>query len=197
LIKVIGRYLTDERYRGLFKFDPLLEQMILSPCGYESLLPIARIDLFYNEETGDFKFCEFNTDGTSGMAEETDIIKGLSETFAFNKFAKDLDVVYFELYKSWVKEFTAVYNTYEKKNNHPVIAIVDFLESGVSNEFEIFRREFESFGYQCMIADIRQLEFKDRYFYYNGKKIDAIYRRAVTGEILAKKDTSLSLSTVQ
>lgn len=189
LTKVIHQYLIDEEYRKLFKFDPLLEKLILTPCGYDSLLPIARIDLFYNEENGSFKFCEFNTDGSSGMAEETDIVKGLSETYAFNKFSKDLDVVQFELYNSWIKEFIAIYNTYEHKKPNPVIAIVDFLESGISNEFEVFRKGFESFGYEAIIADIRKLVCKDKYFYHDGKKIDAIYRRAVTGEIMAKKDS--------
>ena len=59
LQKVTQKYLGDDNYRKLFRFDPLLESMILSDCRYEALIPIARIDLFYNEDTGTFKFCEW------------------------------------------------------------------------------------------------------------------------------------------
>lgn len=189
LLKVTEQYLKDEAYRQLFRFDPLLERLILSECRYEALLPIARIDLFYNEDTGEFKFCEFNTDGSSGMAEETDIADGLSETYAFHKFSKDLDVVRFELFDSLVDGFLDVYAQYPDHKDHPLIAIVDFLESGISNEFETFRRSFEKKGCEAVIADIRQLVYKDEALYYGDRKIDAVYRRAVTGEIMAKQET--------
>ena len=60
--KVIREYLDNPAYRKLFPFSPELEELILVPSRYDSLLPIARFDIFYNEETGDFKFCEINTD---------------------------------------------------------------------------------------------------------------------------------------
>ncbi len=50
--------------------EPKLEELILNRPTYYSPIPIARIDIFYNEKTGDFKFCEFNTDGTSAMNED-------------------------------------------------------------------------------------------------------------------------------
>ena len=189
LQKVTQKYLGDDNYRKLFRFDPLLESMILSDCRYEALIPIARIDLFYNEDTGTFKFCEFNTDGSSGMAEETDIADGLSETYAFHKFSKDLDVGRYELFDSLVDGFMNVYAQYPDRVERPLIAIVDFLESGISNEFEIFRQSFEKKGCNAIIADIRKLTYRDGDLYAQDRKIDAVYRRAVTGEIMAKKDT--------
>ena len=66
-------YAKDEDYRRLFGFEPKLEELILREPTYDSPIPIARIDIFYNEETGDFKFCEFNTDGTSAMNEDREL----------------------------------------------------------------------------------------------------------------------------
>jgi glutathionylspermidine synthase len=189
LLKVTRRYLDDAAYRALFRFDPLLERLILSECKYPSLLPIARVDVFYNEDTGDFKFCEFNTDGSSGMAEEMDIAKGLSKMYAFQKFSKDLNVKYYDLFGGLVDQFLKIYETYENKTDHPLIAIVDFLESSVSNEFDTFKQSFEARGTEAVIADIRSLKYHDKNLYYNGRKIDAVYRRAVTGEIMRKKES--------
>ena len=67
--KVIRNYLEDSEYRKLFPFSKELEELILLPVPYPATVPICRIDIFYNEENGDFKFCEFNTDGTSAMNE--------------------------------------------------------------------------------------------------------------------------------
>ena len=67
---MIKEYLKNPSYRKLFPFSRKLEELILIPNGYQSLLPIARFDIFYNEENGNFKFCEINTDGTSAMNED-------------------------------------------------------------------------------------------------------------------------------
>ena len=68
--KIIREYLDNPAYRKLFPFSPELEELILTPRLYDSLLPIARFDIFYNEENGSFRFCEINTDGTSAMNED-------------------------------------------------------------------------------------------------------------------------------
>ena len=69
LVKVIEHYLADPEYRRAFDFDPRLEELILLPRGYDSVLPFARVDTFLNEDDYRVKFCEFNADGSSGMNE--------------------------------------------------------------------------------------------------------------------------------
>ena len=76
--KVIREYLENPEYRKLFPFSRELEDLILVPRGYDSLLPIARFDIFYNEEDDSFKFCEINTDGTSAMNEDYVLNQALS-----------------------------------------------------------------------------------------------------------------------
>ena len=56
LCKVIQRYLDDPEYRRVFDFDPRLEELILLPRGYDSLLPFARVDTFLNEDDYRVKF---------------------------------------------------------------------------------------------------------------------------------------------
>ncbi|NCB94490.1 MAG: hypothetical protein EOM40_18335 [Clostridia bacterium] len=68
--KVTQEYLDNPAYRKYFPFDKELEELILVPNLYDSLLPIARFDIFFNEKDWSFKFCEINTDGTSAMNED-------------------------------------------------------------------------------------------------------------------------------
>ena len=174
LIKVIAHYLQDSAYRKLFGFEPLLEQLILSNSGYKSLLPILRIDVFYNEETGAFKFCECNTDGTSGMGEEWDIAHAIENTTVFRTFARGKQIVIDDLFEALIDEFFNIYQDYDKKVADPVIAVVDFMESGVCAEFETFKKRVEARGYKAIVADIRELTYNNNTLYHNDTKIDAV-----------------------
>ncbi|MCL2606799.1 MAG: carboxylate--amine ligase, partial [Coriobacteriia bacterium] len=80
LKKVIRQYLNNPSYRRLFDFSEQLEELILADPGYDSAIPIIRIDIFYDEVSGDFKFCEFNTDGSSAMNEDREVTNALALT---------------------------------------------------------------------------------------------------------------------
>ena len=75
--QVIQSYRREEEVRKLFPFSKELEELILLPVPYEGVLPIARMDLFYNEDTGEFRFCEINTDGTAAMFRDLELRKAL------------------------------------------------------------------------------------------------------------------------
>lgn len=189
LDKVIREYLNNPEYRKLFGFEKKLEDLILRPAVYERTLPIARIDLFYNPETEDFKFCEFNTDGSSGMNEDRELINVFKTSDTFKEFTKTHSLRTFELFDSWVREFEAIYNSSSKKTDKPHIAIVDFISSASNEEFEEFKRAFERAGYSCEICDIYKLQYSDNSLISpSGKKIDAVYRRAVTCDIMLNYD---------
>ena len=184
--KVIREYLDNPAYRQLFPFSRELEELILVPSLYDSLLPIARFDIFYNEETGDFKFCEINTDGTSAMNEDYVLNQALDLNPAHQSMKRQHAFGTFELYDSWVRTFLSIYDTYEKKKEHPHVVIADFLENASITEFEEFQRRFEKAGVSCEIAEITELTFRDRHLISpTGRVIDAVYRRAVTSDVMA------------
>lgn len=189
--KVMDQYAREEEYRKLFGFDERLEQLILREPTYDSPIPIARIDIFYHEDTGKFYFCEFNTDGSSAMNEDRELNKAILTTKAFQEFTEKYQVKTFELFDSFVKEFLDIYNSFCQKQPQgafpetPHVAIVDFMESATNEEFKIFSQSFEKFGMTAEICEIRELKFQQgRLISPSGKKIDAIYRRAVTSDIM-------------
>lgn len=187
--KVMEQYRKDTGYRKLFGFDERLEKLILRTPTYDCPIPIARIDIFFNEETGEFHFCEFNTDGSSAMNEDRELNRAVSLTKGFHEFTERHAVRTFELFDSWVEEFIAIYETYRYKKEHPHVAIVDFMESATNEEFKIFAKSFEKHGISVEICEIRELTYRDGTLYSpSGKGIDAIYRRAVTSDIMRHFD---------
>ncbi len=191
--KVMKAYYEDAEYRKLFGFDKRLEELILRERTYTSSIPIARIDIFYNEETKAFKFCEFNTDGTSAMNEDRELNHALRLTRAYREFTKKHEVYTFELFDTWVEEFLKIYEefaAYTKKKGSGEgktvqVAIVDFMENATEQEFRIFKERFEKRGIRAEIAEIRDLRYTNGKLYTkDGLLVDAIYRRAVTSDIM-------------
>jgi len=184
--RVIQEYREQEDYRRLFPFSKELEELILLPSPYDGVLPIMRMDLFYHEDTGDFQFCEINTDGTAAMLRDYEMGKALVHNPAHQYVISQYDLCPFELFDTWVQTFLSLYETYHKKTEDPYVVITDFLENATIKDFEEFQRRFRNAGINCEICDIRSLKYKDGALYSaEGHRIDAVYRRAVTADIMA------------
>ncbi|MBE5873285.1 MAG: hypothetical protein E7287_02630 [Lachnospiraceae bacterium] len=189
LIKIMKEYLSKADYRELFGFPKELEELILRTPKYETLLPICRLDIFYDEENGGFKFCEFNADGCSSMNEDREMNIALKLTKAYLDMEREYEIHSFELFDSWANAFLEIYQSGGYEKELPNVAVVDFLELGCSmEEFEQFAKSFRKLGMQAQVCEIRDLTFDGEHLYASdGMVIDAIYRRAVTSDIFKHK----------
>ena len=187
--KVIKEYVKCAEYRSLFPFSKELEELILTPCGYDTSVPIARFDIFYNEETRDFYFCEINTDGSAGMNEDRGQDELNIDNPAHQAMIRRYNFSTFELFDSWVNTFIDIYNSYDNRVDNPSIAIVDFLEHTSFRELQEFARHFQRAGFRCEICDIRKLRYTGGKLYSeSGNEVNAIYRRAITVDIMKHID---------
>ena len=186
--KVTNKYIEDKAFRKKFAFPKLIEELIEVDNGYDINFPIGRFDIFY-EDYDNFKFCELNTDGASAMNEDNTIGQILLETKALRDFNKEYDLSLFDLFNTWVDTSIDIYKKYDRSSNkRPNVAIVDFAESATTAEFEVFRDAYINKGYNCIIADPRELEYRNGALYYKDYKIDLVYRRIVTFELIEKAD---------
>ncbi len=185
--KVTKKYEESPSFREKFGFSKELEELILVDNGYDINVPIGRFDIFY-ENHSNFKFCELNTDGSAAMFEENIISNLLMETQAIKELGEKYDISYFELIKSWVSDSLDIYKKFDKDIEKPNVAIVDFRESGTSLEFIAFKEAYEKMGCKTIIADPRDLEYRDGNLYFEDFKIDLVYRRIVTFELMKNID---------
>ncbi|MCL2331877.1 MAG: hypothetical protein FWC54_00070, partial [Actinomycetia bacterium] len=195
LAQVIAHYKTDSAYRALFGFDKRLEELILLDPGYDSPIPIMRADIFYQEDTGAFKFCELNTDGASAMNENRELCAAIARTPAFQAMRdRGYDLQAFELFDSWIDQFLSIYRDWASRrdlpsDSKPLVAIVDFQEEATTAEQGQFAQRFRERAVPCDVVDIRALRWDGRRLSTpDGQTVDAIYRRAVTTDIMAHYD---------
>ncbi|SNS78576.1 Glutathionylspermidine synthase preATP-grasp [Anaerovirgula multivorans] len=183
LNKTIDHYLQEEEFRKHFGFSPLLEKMILKNPGYDKSVPMGRFDIFYHYD-GRFQFCELNADGSSGMVEARELQQIIGQSLALRELEDQYDFTSFELFDTWVDALLENYQQFSGKEEKPNIAIVDWVSTTVPSEFLEFQKSFEKKGCSTVVADIRELEYKEGKLYYKDFPIDCIYRRAVTWEII-------------
>ena len=84
--------------------------------------------------------------------------------FFYRDFVGQNKTVHHDLIEEWVLKFTALFE--KLKGHRPNIAIVDFLESGTSAEFEAFQEAYKRKGYFTVIADPKELDFDGEHLYY-------------------------------
>ncbi len=185
--KVAKRYMDFPEYRTKFEYSKLLEDLILIDEGYHINVPIGRFDIFYGGKDN-FKFCEFNTDGSSAMNEDNTLARILMDTKAINNMKKKYNISYFELIYKWVEESTKIFKKFNPDIEKPNVAIVDFKESGTPYEFEEFKKAYINKGFKAVVADPRELKYIDGKLYFKDIKIDLIYRRIVTKEFVDRID---------
>ena len=136
------------------------------------------MDTFLDEDDYRVKFCEFNADGSSGMNENREITTSVAQSETFKEFASRHQVEGCELFESWVQAFLDIYATYARRVENPRIAICDYLENGVVDEFHIYADLFRQRGVECVVADVRELSFDGEALHdKDGQRIDAIWRR--------------------
>ena len=201
LEKVTAAYVADPEYRKFYDFSPELEKLILHDPRYAVTIPMIRMDIFFDEDSGDFKFCEFNTDGSSAMCEDREASAALQLTPSFSDFKfelarQDRHIEPFELFESWVNAFLEVYSQTQraKTRPQPTVAITDFMDISTPVEIERFAKHFAARGLTVEVCDVRELR-TDRHaeggpvlLTPKGTVVDAVYRRAVTCDIMKHYD---------
>lgn len=185
--KSIDIYLKHPEVRPVWGFSKALESLVLMAHDYEAKVPMGRFDFFYYPD-GHYEFCELNTDGTSAMNEETPLTDILIKSKGLEPFLKQHEVKRFELYESWVHEVGLIYDEFIQSGHvravKPYVIIMDFIAKGSPHEFEIFKETFIEKGYDCDIVSPEILIYKNGHLYVGDKKVDIVYRRLVTRDLM-------------
>lgn len=184
--KVTRHFVTDETLRAAFGLDPRIEALACMPNAFSTQIPIARVDIFLNEQTGAFKFCELNTDGSSGMLSAVEVTRANLLTKTGSRFAARHAVAAFDIYSACADAILGCYREAGGMASCPQVVAVDYSESIVREEIDEFSRVFAECGAQLRFADIRDLRFEGGRLFDSVGQIDCVWRRVVISEMLEK-----------
>jgi hypothetical protein len=151
-------------------------------CDY----PTSRLDAFYVSDF-ELKFTEFNAETPAATAYGdalVDVFLGLPVMSEFQRKYVVRPVptrpgvlhALLESYWHWTGRRFA----------KPTIVILDWKEVPTYSEFVLFRDYFRQQGLDCVIADPREVEFRDGKLWAEGLACDLIYKRVLLSELVER-----------
>lgn len=161
-------------------------ELVAVDPGYENVSVTSRLDSFLTDES--YQFVELNAECPAGIAYQdvaADIFCGLP---LMREFTKDHRVTPMYCRRNMLDALLAIYESVRGRGESPQIGIVDYKGLPTQREFELFKEFFENNGYSATIADPRDLELREGKLHHGDFRIDLVYRRVLTTELLEKID---------
>jgi len=176
--------MANEGLRAELDLSAAEEQIIAIDPGYGAPDASGRLDAFL-DSGGGFSFVEYNAESPGGLLYGDALSEIFMEMEVVRQFAQRYPVRRVPIRPQIVATLLGCYQAWGGRGR-PRIAIVDWREAQTYAEFELCRDYFEAAGYSTVIADPRELEFKGGLLRAGSFQIDLVYKRVVTGELLAR-----------
>lgn len=143
----------------------------------------SRLDTFFLPESHTLNCVEYNAETPAGIGYgdvlsevflQLEPMKRFQERYTVNPmFGLDnLLQMILRAYRVW------------GGTQHPQIGILDWHEVPTLNEHEICRAHFEQQGYPSILADPRQLDYRNGHLYSGDFRIDIVYKRVLVSELI-------------
>jgi hypothetical protein len=161
-------------------------QLVAVDPGYAEVSVTARLDSFLTPSS--YQFVELNAECPAGIAYADVAAEIFMELPLMHEFRKTHRVTPMYCRQNLLNALLTIYAKVRGQGERPQIGIVDYKGLPTQREFEMFIDYFEGHGYQATIADPREVEMRDGKLYHHDFRIDLVYRRVLTTELLEKKD---------
>jgi len=154
--------------------------------GYQEVSVTSRLDSFLTDET--YQFVELNAECPAGIAYQDVAAEIFLDLPVMREFARQHEVTPMYCRQNLLDALLAIYERVRGRGERPQIGIVDYKGLPTQREFELFKEFFESRDYSATIADPRDLELREGKLCHGGFRIDLVYRRVLTTELIEKLD---------
>ena len=181
--------LGDDDLRRELDLDPRESELALADPGFRASSPSARLDGFVGDD-GVIRFVEYNAESPAGMAYNDELSAVFGTLPVMRAFKKRHRLGAFPVRG---KQLGVLRRARRPRGELRTIAIVDWRGLPTLTEFEMFARYFEEQGLRAIICAPQDLAYSRRALRANGTRVDVVYRRVLTSELLAKPDVARPL----
>jgi len=188
--KLIRFSLESKRIAEYLRLTKEESDLISIPNHYAHRVIINRLDAFFDSRKKEIKFLEFNADSPGGTA-YTDVMAEIYLKLPIFQIIKENYPYRFSLFhtrKHLLKSLLDCYYRSGGKKKRPVIALIGWDNIKIKPEFFLIREYFEKKGYETLMANPRSLEYKKNRLLHEDKKIDIVYKKVLTPQIIKNTD---------
>jgi hypothetical protein len=180
------RATTDETFRLQFRLAEWEETLFPDDPGFAEPSPVSRLDAFFTQERGGLRFTEYNAE-TPAAAAYNDILAEVTYGLPIMRlFLRRFDVRPQPARHHVMHALLGAYRSWSGRRQVPSIVILDWREVPTYSEFVITADYLRSQGHTCIIADPREVEYRDGKLYAHGTHVDLIYKRVLITELVQR-----------
>ncbi|HEV2147547.1 MAG TPA: hypothetical protein VGR37_09120 [Longimicrobiaceae bacterium] len=176
--------MADAEFRRQFGLEGWEEELIHHDPGFRDPSPTSRLDAFFVSGKGGLKFTEYNAETPAAPAYND----ALSEMFlglpVMREFLRAFQVRPLPARHNVMHALVDAYVQFAGRREAPRVAILDWKEVPTYSEFVLFRDYFHSQGIPCVIADPREVEYRDGKLMAGDFHVTLIYKRVLITELV-------------
>jgi uncharacterized circularly permuted ATP-grasp superfamily protein len=145
---------------------------------------LSRLDAFLTPDGP--HFVEINSDAPAGFGYGDRMARLVRELPVFRRFEREVAVSYHGSSEALVRAVAACWRA-SGGTGRPRIAIADWEEVETRADQQLLREAFLARGFDCVLADPREMDVRGGRLNAGGAPVDLVYRRAVLSELVGRE----------
>jgi hypothetical protein len=175
--------MADPAFRAQYRLLPDDEALLSIDPGYPCPMPTSRLDAFFVSEQ-ELKFTEYNAECPAGAAYSDGLAALFHALPIMREFMKRYRVTPLPCIPGIYHALMDSFRRWRGTNEAPRIAILDWKEVPTFNEFLLFGQYFKANGLDCVVADPREVEYRDGRLMHGDFHITFVYKRVLISELI-------------
>jgi uncharacterized circularly permuted ATP-grasp superfamily protein len=184
--KVYHVAIEDAAFRAQFGLLDWEEELLRHDRGFRDPSPLSRVDTFFVTGRGGLRLTEYNAETPAGAAYNDVLVEIFYGLPVMREFLRHYEVHPKPARHSVMHALVDAYQHWSGRREAPRIAILDWREVPSYSEFVMFADYFKSQGLQCIIADPREVEYRDGRLVAGDFHITLIYKRVLISELIER-----------
>jgi hypothetical protein len=178
--------MEDSKLREQFGLLEWEETLIHDDPGFREASPTSRLDAFFAEgaDGSGLKFTEYNAETPAGAAYGDALTRAFLSLPAMGEFRSEYNVYPLPAAPGVEHSLLDAFRQWSGTREAPRIAIVDWNDVPTRSEFVLFSEFFKQNGLECVIADPREMEYRNGKLYSGDFDVTLIYKRVLIDELI-------------
>jgi hypothetical protein len=162
------------------------EALVQHDPGFHDPSPTSRLDAFFVPETNELRCIEYNAEVPAGLAYNDVLAEVFLGLPIMREFMRHFDVRLLPARHGVLHPLLTAYAQWSGRREAPAIAILDWREVPTYSEFLLFQEYFHGHGITCVIADPRELEYRNGRLLAGDVQVTLIYKRVLISELIGR-----------
>ncbi len=181
-----ARALEDRDFRQQFNLDDWEESLLERDPMARAPSPTARLDAFFVSAEHGLRFTEYNAETPAGSAYVdvlTEVFDGLP---VMREFLRRYQLRPLPVRAQTMHALLGAHQRLNGRRDLPHIGILDWRDVPTWSEFVLFEHYFQAQGIPCVLADPREVEYRDGRLMAGDFHITVVYKRVLLSELVGR-----------